>query len=376
MAAKRKVAICLAMTSLLAACARLPLGLGSPSRPFEQTLAPQAPDYDQSLSWYAFPGKNGLERSTPPGDRAVEEDVAPADVFFIHPTTYLKNDVYNAAIDAPTTFGDAVLLNQASIFNGCCRIYAPHYRQAALYALKNSAAAVDLAYADVSRAFRWYVAHENHGRPFIIASHSQGSAHAIRLLQQEIIGTPLQNLLVAAYVVGAYVPSDFGLIGLPQCNAVDQTNCIVSWNTNQTGRTGAFRLTTHAAYWWRGAIKSTDQPVAMCVNPLTWREPGAAAAAANLGSIPLPRDSGSSRSAVTLPALTIGLTGAACEQGVLDVDIPFFNSAFHDLLSRIYGSYHVFDYGLFYENIRLNAIRRVAAWNDAHSNSAIASRSP
>jgi hypothetical protein len=114
----------------------------------------------------------------------------------------------------------------------------------------------------------------------------------------------------------------------------------------------------------------------MCVNPLTWREPGAAAAAANLGSLPLPSGSSSSRSAVTLPPLTVGLTGAACEQAVLDVDIPFFNSDFHDLLSRIYGSYHVFDYGLFYENIRRNAIRRVAAWNDAHSNSAIASRSP
>ena len=49
---------------------------------------------------------------------------------------------------------------------------------------------------------------------------------------------------------------------------------------------------------------------------------------------------------------------------MLDVDVAFFNSEFHDPLSRLYGSYHVIDYGLFYENIRRNAILRVDAWAD------------
>jgi hypothetical protein len=338
---------------------------GSPARPFEMTLAPPAPDYDLAQSWYAYPGKNGLERSTIPGEPGIDEAAAKADVFFIHPTTYLKNDVYNVAIDAPTAFGDAVLLNQASVFNGCCRIYAPHYRQAALRALTATPAAVDLAYSDVRRAFRWYVAHENHGRPFIIASHSQGSAHASRLLQQEIIGTRLQNLLVAAYVIGAYVPGDFRKIGLPVCDAAEQTNCIMSWNSNQSGRTGTFKLTKNPTYWWQGALKSTNQPAAICVNPLTWREQGMAPSSSNLGSLSLPAGNHASSHARLLPPATLGLTGAVCQQGLLDVDIPFFNSRYHDVLSRIYGSYHVFDYGLFYENIRRNAIDRVAAWSAA-----------
>jgi len=366
MKTRYKIAVSLLVLSVLAAWGLETLGGGSPPFPFEKTLPPPAPNYDQAQSWFAFPGRNGLERSTIPGDIEVSEDTAKADVFFIHPTTYLKNDVYNVAIDAPTTYGDAVLLNQASVFNGCCRIYAPHYRQAALKALTGSPAAVDLAYSDVSRAFRWYVMHENHGRPFIIASHSQGSSHAIRLLQQEIIGTPLQNLLVAAYVIGAYVPSNFGQIGLPLCDLDDQTNCIISWNTNQTGRTGTFKLTTNPIYWWRGARKNTDQPAAVCVNPLTWTEQGAAPASLNLGSLSLPIGKHEVVVATALASPTVGLTGAVCHQGLLDVDIPFFDSRYHNLLSRIYGSYHVFDYGLFYENIRRNAIRRVAAWGGAH----------
>lgn len=99
-----------------------------------------------------------------------------------------------------------VLLVKVSVFNGCCRLYAPHYRQATLAALKIPAA-MDVTYSDIARAFRFYIAHLNHGRPFIIASHSQGTAHAIRLLQQEIFGKPLCPRLVAAYLIGGYVPT-------------------------------------------------------------------------------------------------------------------------------------------------------------------------
>ena len=90
----------------------------------------------------------------------------------------------------------------------------------------------------------WYLANENHGRPFILASHSQGSGHAVRLLQQDILGTPLQHQLIAAYVIGAYVPSEFTTLGLPICDRADETGCIVSWNTTQVGRRGAERLLT------------------------------------------------------------------------------------------------------------------------------------
>jgi len=339
-----------------------------PSAPFDPKHAPPAPDYSQPQAWLAFPGRNGLERSTPPGMTAVDEARAPVDVFFIHPTTFLKNDRWNAdydVSDADAPLNSGVLLDQVSAFNGCCRLYAPRYRQATLAALSRSIPAVEFAYADVARAFRYYIAHENHGRPFIIASHSQGSAHAIRLLQAEILGTPLQKRLVAAYVIGAYVPSDFVKLGLPTCDTPRQTGCILAWNTVQEGR-GPRMLVEHKIYWWQGKEKSSNQPPSICVNPLTWNETGIAAADANPGSLPFPKPPATHR-AVTLPALVPRLTGAACRKELLEVNVPLFGpSGFQDMLSVVMGSYHVNDYGLFYAAIRRNAIARTQAWAAAH----------
>lgn len=339
---------------------------GSPSQPFAATPVPPAPDYARADAWLAFPGRGGLERSTPPGVAAIDEATAPADVFFIHPTTYQQRDVWNVDYREPSEFDDAVLLGQASAFNGCCRIFVPHYRQASLYALEHGRPAVALAYDDVARAFRHYIAHENRGRPFLIAAHSQGAMHAVRLLQAEILGTPLQGRLVAAYVVGAYAPSDFGMIGLPVCDGPRETGCILSWNTSQTGRTGAFQLIRDQRYWWRGSEKTTGQSPAICVNPLTWRLQGAAPATANPGSLPFP-ERPARKADRGLPTLTPHLSGAQCDEGLLKVDIPWSAPrGFQDILSLLYGSYHLGDYGIFYAAIRRNAAERVDGWGALH----------
>ena len=354
----------LAVLTLLAGCG--PIGaisesLRHPPKPFDQTAAPPAPDYARPDAWLAFPGRNGLERSVPTGLTAIDETSAPADVFFIHPTMYLKNDVWNAAYDVEGPYNQPVLLNQLSAFNGCCRLYAPHYRQASLGALNNGPQAMDLAYADVARAFRYYIAHENHGRPFIIAAHSQGSMHAVKLLQAEILGTPLQKQLVAAYVIGAFAPSNFAEAGLPTCMSARQTGCIVSWNTSQTGRTGAFMLIHDKRYWWRGGWRQSGQLPAICVNPLTWTERDAAPASANAGSLVFPEPP-YPVAATALPALTPHLTSAVCHDRLLDVDVPAKPPGFHDALTLLYGSYHRTDYGLFYAALRTNSVARVAAW--------------
>ncbi len=343
-----------------------------PARPFAATAAPPAPNYDRPEAWMAYPGRGGLERSAPPGANVVDEAQAPADLFFIHPTTYLKNDVYNARYDAPNdvaVFNAPVLLQQVSAFNACCRLFAPQYRQASLYALNHSPPANEMAFSDVQRAFRWYVAHQNHGRPFIIASHSQGSMIAVRLLQTDILGTPLQKQLVAAYVAGAYVPSSFGELGLPVCDAPTQTGCIVAWNTSQTGRKGARMLIDKPTYWWKGAWTTKGGaaagPRAICVNPLTWRQEGPAPATVNAGSLPFPKPPFPA-GATTLPALDRHLTGAICQQELLDVDIPgSAPKGYRDTLSLLYGSYHAEDYGIFYASIRQNAVDRAAAFTAA-----------
>jgi hypothetical protein len=345
----------------------------SPPKPFDARAVPPAPDYALRKAWLALPDSNGMERSAPTGVIPIEPARAPADVFFIHPTTFKGNSVWNAAYDAPDSaapLNAPVLLEQLSVFNGCCRMFAPRYRQASLAGLNNPPA-FDLAYGDVRRAFRTFIAHQNQGRPFIIASHSQGTGHALRLLQEEVVGTPLRGRLVAAYLIGGYVPHDFDTIGLPVCDAPRQTGCVLSYNTSQAGRNGARILIDHKTYWWQGAIKLHDPSAPICVNPLTWRdqarEPGAAPAAANAASVPFPKPPFKAGPAA-LP-LVPHLTGAACRRGLLEVDIPWSAPrGFIDTLSLLYGSYHLSDYGIFYDALRGNANARVAAWRAAHPN--------
>jgi hypothetical protein len=338
---------------------------GGPSKAFDLALAPLAPDYAKPEAWLALPDRNGLERSAPAGLTVVDEASAPADVFFIHPTTFKGSAVWNAAWDASdeaAPLNRAVLMGQTSVFNGCCRVYAPHYRQASLKGLGDTGA-VDLAYADIAAAFRDFIAHRNDGRPFIIAAHSQGVVHAIRLLQEQVLGSPLQGRLVAAYLIGGYVPDAFPELGLPLCDAADQTGCVLTWNSSKPGSVAARIIIYRKTYWWRGRKKSDHQAPAVCVNPLTWRLQGhgedAAPADANPGSMPLPR--------APMAALTPHLTGARCHDGMLEVDIPGDAPAdYSDPLARNFGSYHLNDYGLFYGSLHENILTRVRAWTAAH----------
>ncbi|SNS79158.1 MULTISPECIES: DUF3089 domain-containing protein [unclassified Azospirillum] len=356
-----RLAAILGLVGLTAACSRPPLSFREPPAPFEETAAPAAPDYSAREAWLAFPWRNGLERSVPAGDEAVDEATAPADVFFIHPTTYTSNDRWNVPIDMPAALSAPVLLNQASVFNGCCRIYAPRYRQSSLVGLAHDGP-LTVAYNDLRRAFLYYLEKHNDGRPLILASHSQGTGHMIRLLQDEVLGKPVQQRLVVVYAIGAYVPSSFADIGLPICDQPSQTGCLISWNVNQPGLFSMATLIENPRYWWGDAYIHGNAP-AVVVNPLSWRRDGKADAAANPGSMPFPPAVPSDTvPAIALPAPQPGLVGAETKDGVVLVELPWFQKGFYDALSVLWGSYHRFDYGLYYESLRRNAVDRVEVW--------------
>jgi Protein of unknown function (DUF3089) len=319
------------------------------------------PDYTDANAWAAWPGRPSGADAVPAGTPAILPHAAPkADAFFVHPTTFLSPRIGNAAYDAagiPELAVDQIVLRfQAATFNGCCRIFVPRYRQASVGTFfqhePDSVEAIDLAYSDVRRAFEYYLAHENHGRPFIIASHSQGSIHTMRLLQERIIGTPLQQRMVAAYVIGYSIPMDIERTGLPVCASALQTNCLIHWATVSRGET---RHPARAWIWLDGRYQPAGERTLVCVNPLSWEKDGAAPAAANIGALP---HAGPNQS---MPAPIPALTGAACEAGLLGVSLPLWERGrFSDLLT-LFGSYHDFDYHLFYMNIRQNASDRVAA---------------
>jgi Protein of unknown function (DUF3089) len=340
-----------------------PLGLmATPQQPFSLSAAPPAPDYSSPATWAAWPGRPSDAVVPPQGLSAIDPAAAKADVFFIHPTTYLANQKWNAAYDEPgralTGVDNGVLGDQASVFNGCCRIYAPRYRQATFIAFihdtPDGRGAIDIAYKDVERAFDYYIAHENHGRPFIIASHSQGSLHALRLLQDRIIGTPLQKRLVAAYVIGGFVPVEIEKLGLPICDSATQTGCVVDWNS-VSERGAAARRNGASFIWLDGRYQPSAGRAVVCVDPLSWRANGTSPASANPAALPPSR--------AGRQALVPGVTGAACQSGgMLVVDIVAGERMrFFDPLS-VLGIYHDLDYNLFYGSLRQNAVDRVNAF--------------
>lgn len=325
---------------------------------------PVPPDYSTIQAWAAYPGQSSHANDTPAGvERAATPTVA---VFFIHPTTYLAPVFGNAAYDARGEVGervdDAVLRFQASVFNGCCRIYAPRYRQASLKAITSNSpqgyAAAELAYADVRRAFAEFL-NQNRHSPFILASHSQGSIHGMRLLEEQFAKTPLMDRLIAAYVIGVALPREIKEIGLPICDRAEQSGCLVTWNSVRQGHTDHRRL-EDSMIWWQGSYQAIAGRPIVCVNPLDWREDSEASDAANLGAV-----YSAGRSA-PIPAPVAHLTGAACNDGLLGVDIPLGEKRhFSDALT-LFGVYHDFDYGLFYMNIRDNVGVRLRNWQASH----------
>ena len=327
-----------------------------PGHPFSRDRAPPAPDYTSNSAWAALP-----EMNEPGGLQSPASATAAAvSVFFLHPTTFLNPAGWNAAFSDPGngvggSNVDTTLRNQASAFADCCRIFAPRYRQATLYAFLDDGTdgvrALDLAYADVQRAFDDFVARRNGDTPFILAGHSQGSIHLLRLIQQRVAGTPLEKQMVAAYVIGAAVPRDFSAI--PVCNEPRQTGCMVSWNAVAEPNADRSRGGS-VPIWLEGRYQPIGSRPLMCINPLDWQIDGAAGAAANLGSL-------SRATPGAAPVLKTGYAAARCIGGELVVDLPRGRS---DFLTRYATgpSLHIYDYNLFYENLRVNAKARAEAY--------------
>ena len=115
--------------------------------------------------------------------------------------------------------------------------------------------AFDLACSGIKNAFRYYLKNENKGRPIIIAGHSQGALHAVRLLQEFFDGTTLQKQLVCAYIPGYRIKKeDFRNIRVGE--KPEQTSCFVTWRSFAKGEISK-------------RVES-EKDNAVCVNPLNW----------------------------------------------------------------------------------------------------------
>ena len=309
-----------------------------PDKPFAVNTVPEAPDYRDEAHWAALPDREDAADVTPAPEIVDNQATAEVDAFFVHPTTYVSSAGWNQPMDdesANKGTDQWVMRDQASVFNGCCKVYAPRYRQATLYSFQDQsgsgASALDLAYGDVKRAFEFFLEHYSQGRPFILASHSQGSKHLDRLLKEEIANTDLQSRMVAAYPVGFSID---GSNGVPVCQTPEQTNCQVSWNANTAD----------------AAVK-LGRPGDVCVNPMSWNSDDRLVSASdNLGSVTFSSEGG----------VDMGLADAKCSEGSLLVtevtSERYANTPFGP------GNYHMYDYSFYYMNIRENLDRRVTGF--------------
>lgn len=336
---------------------------------FDEAKAPPAPNYGSVDSWAALPERPDHADVVPAGtDLTNNQTAAEVDVFFIHPTTYYGKAGWNARYDEPGFSLDrlesGVLRFQASVFNGCCRIFVPRYRQATVYAFigkgEDEHSALDFAYRDVLAAFRNFVAERNDGRPFILAGHSQGGLHGSRLLQEEIVGTKLADRMIAAYLVGSALPADLGIDGIEPCDGPTATGCMINWNSMNASAPRRGWI-DEGTTWLGGAYRMLNGASLTCVNPLNWALGGGAEANENLGGLPFV---GSDEE---FPAPRPALTGATCDGGVLlvslDEDEPGFTMGVRS------GDYHIYDYNLFYMNIRANLDDRISAFLSARGRS-------
>lgn len=323
--------------------------------------APPPPDYALAANWAARPGAPGAAALVAPG--ASPAAATPGvDVFYINPTSYRSDTDWNQPVaDSPAnTFTDgSVVARQAGIFNACCRVFAPRYRQASTRAFRNMTGggedAFALAYADVRRAFDHYIKRDNKGRPFILVGHSQGARHAAQLLDDRIDGRTLQKRLVAAYVVGIDLAAgEFGARykGVAPCLTPAQTGCVVAWNSILPGA-DLDRLAVPFSARYVARFGDNPGKAPFCINPLTFdaARPAAGVDAAQ-GAVPGDPDAG------PLQPLVAHAVAAACEKGFLVVE-PAPALGLKPLPG---GSLHYHDYGLFYADIRANAVLRAAAW--------------
>jgi hypothetical protein len=322
--------------------------------------ASSGPDYSDGQNWAAKPGLANDPSAWRPDGMLAPTAAGPAAVFYIHPTTYLHTDRWNAPIagTADSNFRTRLFVqSQASALADAGEVWAPRYRQAAFGAFlldsPDARKALDLAYSDVARAFDRFLAEVPGDRPIILAGHSQGALHLMRLLKERVAGTVLQRRIVAAYVVGWPISktADLPALGLPACTSPDQAGCLLSWMSFAEPANPDLILGN-----WTGSAGLAGGKRArrdmLCVNPLTGTAGGSAPPRANTGTLVPTANLQSAE-------LVAGQVGAHCEDGLLMLDGKIPPLGPYVLPGN---NYHVYDYALFWNPVRQDAERRLKAY--------------
>ena len=307
-----------------------------------------APDYSKEDCWFQLP--------------EIAKDV---DTFYIYSTSYVESSFEKGAPDFATLDNPEMRMGalgeyvtNASVYEDSTNVFIPFYRQAGMkYAGEvakktgNVDAAISgIAYEDISAALDYYFENCNNGRPFIIAGHSQGSAIVKYVLKNYFKERPdYYKRMVAAYAIGYSITKE-DLETYPHLKFATGENdvgVIVSWNTEGPKNVE------------ENAHNVVVLPNAVSINPLNWKlDDTYAPASENLGSFMLNEEKGD---------YEIADVGADAKI-VLDRGVILTNAKYdHYAMAEFFGpqSFHEDDYTLYYNNIKDNVAKRIAAYLSA-----------
>ncbi len=323
-----------------------------PSEPFAQTAA-AAPDYAKPESWVARPGTaDNPALWTPDGFSPAPKPAAA--LFFVSPTAFLSRSAWNAPLDDSETNErlDRFTRMQPTVFNGVAEIWVPRYRQATFGSFlkpgPDADRALALALSDVERAFDAFLAAQPADRPILIAGHSQGARHILHLLAAR--RAQLGDRLVGVWAIGWPVTAeDLGRMGLPACSAPEQAGCVLSWQSFAADGDLADALKGFAAVKDLSGRPIGDRAM-LCLNPLTGGN-GAAGPERNAGMLQSDE------------SLVPKAVGARCDARGLLLISPTPSKIGPFVLPN--GNFHVYDYGLFWANVRADAEARLSAYGAA-----------
>ena len=310
-----------------------------------------APDYSKKECWCKLP--------------EISKDV---DTFYIYATEYIMGSFAEGAPDFASLDNTEMLQGaeaeynlHASAYVDSTNLFMPYYRQSGLkYAgeMARKTGTADAAFEgmpmnDITAALDYYFENCNGGRPFIIAGHSQGSAMVLVLLRTYFKDHPeYYSRMVAAYPIGYSVTDEY-LAANPHlkfATGETDTGVIIAWNTE-----GPKNLETNAH-------NLVVLPNTRSINPLNWKlDETYAPASMNLGSLMANEETGEPEikdvgaDAQINLARGVVITNAKGEP--MDEETAKAAAEFFGPDGR-----HNEDYLFFYNNIKDNVAKRVAAF--------------
>ena len=314
-------------------------------------MTKNATDYSKKESWYKIP--------------EITKDV---DTFYVYATEYIMGSLEEGAPDYATLDNAEMLqgvaaeyIAHATAYEESTNLFMPYYRQCGMPIMKKAwketgnceAAISGMPYDDITAALDYYFENYNDGRPFIIAGHSQGSCLSKYVLKHYFKNHPeYYERMVAAYIIGYSVTKD-ELEACPYlkfATGETDTGVIISYNTEGPKNVE------------QNAKTAVLLPNAISINPLNWkRDETYAPASENLGSLVANEKTGEPEigdvGADAQINLDRGVVVTNAKAAPMDEESAKVAAEFFGPDGR-----HGDDYTLYYNNIKDNVAKRVAAY--------------